>query len=126
MFGPDKNGGGQHAFAKGHGKIDMLDKNLEVDPKQKTNDSKAKADDGKPPYTLHAIWKDNLISVKDRDGDKVYDLLTLTGDAAFIHYYYETKPLGVSLIELPTGARVSLHYSSGTESVKRSGLAVVP
>jgi hypothetical protein len=84
LFGPDKRGGGQHAFAKGPGKIDMLDKNLETEPKQKTGEGKAKSDDSKPPYTIHAIWKDNLISVKDRDGDKVYDLLTLTGDAAFI------------------------------------------
>lgn len=84
LFGPDKHGGGQHAFAKGPGKIDMLDKNLETEAKQKTGDAKPKSDDAKPPYTIHAIWKDNLISVKDRDGDKVYDLLTLTGDAAFI------------------------------------------
>jgi hypothetical protein len=84
LFGPDKNGGGQHAFAKGPGKIDMLDKNLETEAKQKSGDAKPKSDDARPPYTLHAIWKDNLISVKDRDGDKVYDLLTLTGDAAFI------------------------------------------
>jgi lipopolysaccharide export system protein LptA len=72
LIGPDKKGNGQQAFAKGPGRIDMLSK------------SDAHRGDDKPAYTLHAIWQDSLISTKDRDGDRVFDLLTFTGDAAFI------------------------------------------
>jgi len=67
LIGADKKGIGQQAFAKGPGQIDLFDKS-----------------NVKKPYPYHAFWKDSLISTKDRDGDKVYDLLTLTGDAAFI------------------------------------------
>jgi hypothetical protein len=70
LVNPDKNGAGQRAFAKGPGRIDLFDK------------SKA----GKPEhlrYPWSAVWNDTLTSVKDKQGDKVYDLLTLTGDAMF-------------------------------------------
>jgi len=98
LFGPDKNGNGQQAFAKGPGKIDLLDKALDLGYSNSNSknsddaDAESNADskpggpkgDGKLRHTLHAIWRDNLISTKDKDGDKVYDLLTLTGDAKFI------------------------------------------
>ncbi|GEM_PF-288806 len=97
LFGPDKNGNGQHTFAKGPGKIDLLDKALDLgfaNNEAKNNDGKndqAKDPDpknadpnAKPRHTMHALWKDNLISTKDKDGDRVFDLLTLTGDAKFI------------------------------------------
>src|SRR5205823_1976839 len=65
LIGPDKNGQGQKAFAKGPGQIDMYDKTTKT-------------------YPTHALWKDSLISTKERDGDRIFDLLTLTGDASFI------------------------------------------
>ena len=67
MIGADKHGKGQQAFANGPGQIDLFDK---------ANSNR--------PYPQHAFWKDTLIVTKDRDGDKEYDLLTLTGDAAFV------------------------------------------
>jgi hypothetical protein len=70
LIGADKKGNGQQAYAKGPGRIDLLDK---------------KADNGaKATYSTHAVWNDSLISTKDRDGDRVFDLLTLTGNAAFV------------------------------------------
>lgn len=67
IIGADKAGNGQQVFAKGPGQIDMWDKN-----------NKAR------PYPTHALWKDSLISVKEKVGDKLLDVLTLTGDAGFI------------------------------------------
>lgn len=99
MIGPDKNGNGQQTFAKGPGRIDILDKGLNLfgidqeslrkgDQKiaaaQKVEPKDEPKIDDKPHHTVHAYWNDSLISIKDRDGDKVYDLLTLTGDAKFI------------------------------------------
>lgn len=99
LFGPDKNGVGQQAFAKGPGKIDLLDKSLDIgfpnnhaksadgaevhsiNPDPKNAEPKSNV---KMRHTMHALWKDNLISTKEKDGDRVYDLLTLTGDAKFI------------------------------------------
>ncbi|MCS7044747.1 MAG: hypothetical protein NZO58_00170 [Gemmataceae bacterium] len=72
LVGPDKNGQGQQGYAKGPGRIDMLDKATPQKPGDKQR------------FSLHAVWKDSLVWTKDRDGDKVYDLLTLTGEAAFI------------------------------------------
>jgi hypothetical protein len=66
LVGADPKGTGQ-ALAKGPGQIDLFDRN-----------------NPKDPYPLHAVWRDTLTVTKDRDGDRVYDLLTLTGDAAFI------------------------------------------
>jgi hypothetical protein len=64
--GPDKGKKYQQVFAKGPGKIDLLDK--EHDKKN-----------------IHAIWNDRLTSM--RDGP--YDLLTLTGSARFIDDEHE-------------------------------------
>ncbi len=94
LFGPDKNGNGQHTFAKGPGKIDLLARAVQSsfgDPDEpKDGDAKpAQAEKPmttavKPRHTMHALWKDNLIATKDRDGNRVFDLLTFTGDACFI------------------------------------------
>jgi len=73
LIGADKKGNGQQAYAKGPGRIDMLDKKADNG-----------AGGGKATYSTHAVWNDSLISTKDRDGDRVFDLLTLTGDAAFV------------------------------------------
>jgi lipopolysaccharide export system protein LptA len=102
LFGPDKNGKGQRTFAKGPGKIDLLARSVNTSlgvemPKnddakagkaEAANADAANADGakaaGKPRHTLHALWKDNLIATKERDGDRVFDLLTFTGDAVFL------------------------------------------
>ncbi|MBX9679780.1 MAG: hypothetical protein K2X38_13540 [Gemmataceae bacterium] len=68
LIGPDKEGNGQQAFAKGPGEIDLYDP---AKPKHNF-------------YPVHAFWKDSLISTKDKDGDRTFDLLTLTGDASFV------------------------------------------
>ena len=107
LFGPDKNGNGQHAFAKGPGKIDLLDKALDLglqnndakgnDPKNMDpKDGEPKSND-KTRHTTHALFKDNLISTNDRDGDRVFDLLTLTGDAQFIDDEHQQSLCGQRL-----------------------------
>src|SRR5262249_41267529 len=63
LIGADAGGKGQLAVAKGPGRIDLYDRGNE-----------------KMPYPQHALWKDQLVSTKDGP----YDLLTLTGDAAFL------------------------------------------
>jgi hypothetical protein len=90
LINPDKNGEGQQAFAKGPGQIDLFDK------------SKTDKD---LQYPWHAAWKDTLTSVKDKQGDKVYDLLTLTGDAVFIDEDHKQELHGKILKVLlePTG-----------------------
>jgi hypothetical protein len=65
LKGADKNGNGQEAFAKGPGKIDLLDK--------KTGKS-----------TTHIHFRDSFTAAKDKDGDRVYDLLTLRGNASYV------------------------------------------
>jgi hypothetical protein len=67
MIGADAKGEGQHGFARGPGQIDMLDRNS-----------------GAKVHQYHALWKDTLVVTKDKEGDQTYDLLTFTGDAAFI------------------------------------------
>jgi hypothetical protein len=64
--------------------------------------------------------------VKQRCGHPHYSCATAPDAQANVHYYYETKPLGVSLFETLTGADISFHYSSGTDSEKRGGLAPLP
>jgi hypothetical protein len=65
LTGADKNGNGQEAFAKGRGKIDLIDK--------QTGRS-----------TTHIHFSKSFAVTKDRDGDRVYDLLTLRGDVVYI------------------------------------------
>lgn len=70
LVGANKEGKGQRAFAKGPGQIDMYDK--------------SKSTPDRPLYPWHAFWKDTLTSTKDEVGGKVYDLITLSVDAAFV------------------------------------------
>lgn len=67
LTGADKDGNGQHSHARGPGQIDLFDK-------------------GNPtrPYTTHIVWQDLLTTVKERDGTDLFDLLTVTGQAAFL------------------------------------------
>jgi lipopolysaccharide export system protein LptA len=58
----DKNGNGQEVFAKGPGEMHLLDK-------------------AAGRRTTHIFWKNSLTSMKDRDGNRIFDLLTLRGNA---------------------------------------------
>ncbi|MFO0965663.1 MAG: LptA/OstA family protein [Gemmataceae bacterium] len=80
LIGADKKGMGQQAFAKGPGQLDLYDKN-----------------NAKKEYPFHAFWKDSLIFVKDRDGEKVFDLITLTGDAVFLDEEHKQELQGQRL-----------------------------
>jgi hypothetical protein len=71
LIGADKNGIGQQAYAKGPGRIDLFDK------------SKSPEDPRDRQYPFHAVFKDFCVFVKDKDGDRLLDLLTFSGDAAF-------------------------------------------
>jgi hypothetical protein len=62
----DKDGKGQAAYAKGPGVIDLADKSA------------------KPNYPTHITWKDTLVSVQERDGDKLYEKWTMTEDAVYV------------------------------------------
>jgi hypothetical protein len=69
LTGADKDGKGQRAYAKGPaGKIDLADK--------KNGPSTT--------FPVHITWQDTLVSTQERDGDKVYEMWTLTRDAAYI------------------------------------------
>jgi lipopolysaccharide export system protein LptA len=65
MIGADRKGEGQRAYAKGPGRIDLWDKKTQS-------------------YPHHAVWSDGLTTTKEADGNRVYDQLTLLGDAAFV------------------------------------------
>ncbi len=65
LKGADKQGNGQESFAKGPGKMDLFDKQ-----------------NGRS--STHITFKNSFTSAKDKDGDRVYELMTLKGDAAFI------------------------------------------
>ena len=69
LIGADKAGEGQRVTATGPGEIKLLD-------------SKAKGKE--PHYHARILWRDTLVSVKEREGLNVYDLVTLHGDAWFI------------------------------------------
>ncbi len=72
LVGADKNGNGQEASAKGPGQFDMFDKSAPNDAPESRK------------FPWKAVFKDSLTSTKDRVGNKVFDLLTLKGDAALI------------------------------------------
>jgi hypothetical protein len=99
LIGADKYGNGQQAFAQGPGRIDLFDKS------NKHN-----------PYPSHAVWRDSLISVKERDGDKVLDVLTLTGNASFIDDEHKQKLTGQRL-------QVWLEADAGDAANKRADAA---
>jgi len=65
MVSADHKGEGQRAFAKGPGRIDLWDKKTQS-------------------YPQHAVWRDTLTTIKEKEGDRVYDQFTLIGDAAFV------------------------------------------
>ena len=67
LTGADKDGNGKHVFAKGAGQIDLADKVA-----------------AKPRFPTHITWKDTLVSTMERDGDKLYERWTITGDAVYI------------------------------------------
>ena len=72
LIGADKNGNGQMASAKGPGQFDMFDKSAPEDAPESRK------------FPWKAVFKDSLTSTKDKVGNKEFDLLTLTGDAAII------------------------------------------
>jgi hypothetical protein len=65
MVGADRKGEGQRAYAKGPGRIDLWDKKTQS-------------------YPDHAVWSGALTTIKEQEGNRVYDLLTFEGDAAFV------------------------------------------
>src|SRR5262249_3288288 len=65
MVGADARGNGQRAIAQGPGRIDLFDRATNSHPR-------------------HALWQEQLETTKDRQGERVFDLLTLTGDAAVL------------------------------------------
>jgi lipopolysaccharide export system protein LptA len=67
LVGPNRSGVGQQARARGPGQIDLFDRG---NPQKQ--------------YPTHAIWNDLMTSVKDKEGDQLFDLLTFTGSALFI------------------------------------------
>lgn len=101
LIGADKKGIGQQAFARGPGQIDLFDK-------------------VKNAYPFHAFWKDSLISTKDRDGDKVYDLLTLTGDATFLDEEHQQELQAQRLqVWLDQAARPTVEKADTTATASR-------
>jgi hypothetical protein len=80
LVGEHQKGSGQQVVAKGPGQVDLYDRN---NPKN--------------PYSHHALWKDTLITTKAREADRIYDLLTLTGDAAFLDDEHEQELHGQRL-----------------------------
>jgi lipopolysaccharide export system protein LptA len=76
----DKKDSGQQMEAKGPGQVDLFDRN-----------NLAK------PYTQHAFWQDMLITTKDRQGERVLDLLTFTGDAYFLDEEHDQELHGEKL-----------------------------
>lgn len=126
LFGADKNGKGQHTIAKGPGKIDLLNKTINLGMSvQEPKNVGAKNQDPKPAdvraaekprHTFHALWKDNLISIKDQDGARVFDLLTLTGDAKFLDDEHHQSLSGQRLqvwLEPMTGPEGSKQQATG-------------
>ena len=90
LFGPDKNGNGQHTFAKGPGKIDLLSKAVDLGLAEATKDGDGK--DAKPmnprrrqaaPHHARPVERQPHLD-QGPDGDRIFDLLTFTGDAVFI------------------------------------------
>jgi lipopolysaccharide export system protein LptA len=81
LTGADAKGNGQQAYAKGPGKIDFCDK---ANPKNE--------------HPSYAKWNDSLTLVKVRDGDKLRDLITLSGDASFVDDEHHKRMNGQRLL----------------------------
>jgi hypothetical protein len=69
LFAANRAGDGQHAWAKGPGKIWLLD-------------TKSTAKEDSFPTTI--TWRDKLTVVREKEGGQVFDLITVVGDAQFI------------------------------------------
>ena len=68
LFAANRAGDGQKAWAKGPGQIDLIDGK----------------DTQKPSWPTHILWNDTLSVVREKEGSKVFDLMTVVGDASFI------------------------------------------
>ncbi len=80
LFGADKNGKGQKALAQGPGQIDIFDKS---NPKK--------------THPMHALWKETLTLVRDKDGNRWLDVLTMTGDATWVDEEHQQEMQGQRL-----------------------------
>ena len=80
LIGADKQGNGQQAIAKGPGQIDLYDKS-----------------NPNSTQPSHARWDDTLVAVKERDGDKLLDVLTLIGNASFVDQEHKQSLKGQRL-----------------------------
>jgi hypothetical protein len=116
----DKSNMGQKAIAKGPGRIDLFERgNL------------------KNQYPVHALWNDLLTSVKEREGDQVLDLLTLTGAASFVDVERQQRlhgeklqvwmhqnqasadvPAPAGAVQADNAAKQKLHRVIATEKVR--------
>ncbi len=77
---PQHKGAGQQLEALGPGHVDLFDRN---------NTAK--------PYAVHAYWQDLLTATKDKQGERVLDLLTFTGDAHFLDDEHDQELHGEKL-----------------------------
>jgi hypothetical protein len=68
LFGANRAGEGQRAWAAGPGQIDLLD---------------AK-DPNKASFPTHIRFREFLSVVKDKEGGKLFDLITVKGEASFV------------------------------------------
>ncbi|MEI7684624.1 MAG: LptA/OstA family protein, partial [Planctomycetota bacterium] len=107
LKGADKQGNGQEAYAKGPGKIDLLDK--------KTGRS-----------TTHVLFKTSFTATKDREGERLFELLTLRGDASFIdeenkHEIHAAQFLHVWLEDLKPDPKVDPKADPKADPKKSEG-----
>ncbi|MCI0456080.1 MAG: hypothetical protein L0Z62_03750 [Gemmataceae bacterium] len=85
LIGSEKKGEGQRLEAVGPGQVDLFDRA-----------SAARNPDKSHP--VHAFWKDRLVSTRDREGDRDFDLLTFTGDAVFLDEEHDQELQGQKLM----------------------------
>src|SRR5262249_49920575 len=88
LIGGNDKGGPQQLEATGPGQVDLFDS--AVAAKFPKNPEKHRP--------VHALWKDRLVSTKDREGDRVFDLLTFTGEAVFLDEEHEQELQGEKLM----------------------------
>ncbi|MCI0641882.1 MAG: hypothetical protein L0Y72_11190 [Gemmataceae bacterium] len=80
LFGADKDGKGQKAVAQGPGQIDIFDKS---NPKK--------------THPMHALWKETLTLVRDKEGNRWLDVLTMSGDATWVDEEHQQELQGQRL-----------------------------
>jgi len=68
LHAANRAGEGQKAWARGPGQIDLLD------AKQAQKQS----------FPTHLLWRDTLSVTKEKEGNQVFDLMTVIGEASFI------------------------------------------